>query len=102
MSRKIRKFRTDKFDTIIKRKFSLINLCERKVSSRLHELHESKLQFVSRNELIRSKLSNVCAHVSGVRVSADRRCPRSWRVMTLNARAVTSSQLVDGWKPDEL
>ena len=35
--------------------------------SRLHELHESKLMFVSRVEFIRSKLSNFPAPVSGVR-----------------------------------
>ena len=31
-----------------------------------HDLHESKLPFVSRIEFIRSKLSNFSAHVSGV------------------------------------
>ena len=58
MSRKIRKFRTDKFDTC--------NSCKRLVPSRLHELHESKFPFVSRIEFIRSKLSNFSAHVYGI------------------------------------
>ena len=38
--------------------FDSYNSCKRLVSSRLHELHESKLPFVSRIEFIRSKLSN--------------------------------------------
>ena len=33
------------------------------LTSRLHELHESKFPFVSRIEFIRSKLSNFSAHV---------------------------------------
>ena len=39
---------------------------KRLVSSRLHELHESKFPFVSRIEFIRSKLSNFSADVYGV------------------------------------
>ena len=65
MSRKIRKFRTDKFDTWNKRKFYSCNSCKRLGTSRLHELHESKFPFVSRIEFIRSKLSNFSAHVYG-------------------------------------
>ena len=52
---------------------------QRLVLSRLHEFHESKLPFVSRIEFIRSKLSNLSAHVSGVSVlgepTGDRRRP---------------------------
>ena len=46
--------------------FDACNSCKWLVPSRLHELHESKLLFVSRIEFIRSKLSNFSAHVSGV------------------------------------
>ena len=42
------------------------NSCKRLVLSRLRELHESKFPFVSRIEFIRSKLSNLSVHVSGV------------------------------------
>ena len=35
-------------------------------TSRLHELHELKLPFVSRIEFNRSKISNFSAHVSGI------------------------------------
>ena len=48
--------------------FDSCNSCKRLVSSRLHELHESKFPFVSRIEFIRSKLSNFSAHVYGVTV----------------------------------
>ena len=61
ISRKIRKFRTDKFDTRNKRSFDSCKSCKRLVSSRLHDLHESQLPFVSRIEFIRSKLSNFSA-----------------------------------------
>ena len=76
MSRKIRKFRTDKFDTWNKRNFWLMQLMQtagsqRLVPSRLHDLHESKFPFVSRIELIRSKLSNFSAHVYGVTVDSN-------------------------------
>ena len=47
------------------RSFDSCNSCKRLVPSRLHELHESKLLFVSRIEFIRSKLSNFPAHVPG-------------------------------------
>ena len=47
--------------------FDSCNSCKRLVSSRLHELHESKLSFVSRIKFIHSKLSIfISAHVSGV------------------------------------
>ena len=64
MSRKIRKFRTDKFDTWKKRNFDSCNLCKRLVPTRLQELHESTFPFVLRIEFIRSKLSIFSAHVS--------------------------------------
>ena len=58
--------------------FDSCNSCKRLVPSRLHELHESKFPFVSRIEFIRSKLSNVSAHVYGACVffpsSADSSC----------------------------
>ena len=58
MSRKIRKFRMDKFDTLNKRIFFYsCNSCKRLVPGRINELHESKFTFVSRIEYIRSKLS---------------------------------------------
>ena len=38
----------------------------KRLASSLHELHESKLLFVSRIEFFRSKLSDFSAHVSGV------------------------------------
>ena len=67
MSRKIRKSRTDKFDTLNKRNFPLVsrvpNSCKRLVPSVLHELHEWKFPFVSRIEFILSLLSNFSAHV---------------------------------------
>ena len=40
--------------------------CRRLKISRLHELHVSKLTFVSRNEFVRSKLSNLSDPVSRV------------------------------------
>ena len=46
--------------------FDSCKSCKRLGTSRLHELHESNLPFVSRIEFIRSKLSNFSAHVSGV------------------------------------
>ena len=48
--------------------FDSCNSCKRLVASRLHELHESKFQVVSRIEFIRSKLSYCSVHVSGVSV----------------------------------
>ena len=48
--------------------FDSCNSCKRLGTSRLHELHESKLPFVSRIEFIRSKLSNFSAHVYGVAI----------------------------------
>ena len=46
--------------------FDSCNSCKRLVPSRLHELYESKFPFVTRIEIIRSKLSNFSAHVYGV------------------------------------
>ena len=53
MSRKNRKFRTEKFDTEINGNFDSCNSCKRLGTSRLHELHEPKFPFVSRIEFIR-------------------------------------------------
>ena len=50
--------------------FDSCNSCKRLVPSRLHELHDSKLPFVSRIESIRSKLSIFSAHVSGITFSS--------------------------------
>ena len=63
--------------------FDPCNSCKRLVPSRLHELHESKLSFVSRIEFIRSKLSNFSAHVYGVTVAAPQRW---WPVGSLECR----------------
>ena len=57
--------------------FDSCNSCKRLVPSRLHELYESKLLFISRIEFIRSKISNLSAHVSGVSGEADVRS-RDW------------------------
>ena len=55
--------------------FDSRNSCKRLGTSRLHELHESKLPFDSRIEHIRSKLSNFSAHVSGATA------PAGWRAV---------------------
>ena len=60
--------------------FASCNSCKRLVPSRLHELHESKLSFVSRVEFIRYSLSNLSAHASGDSVNRGVRrgqCPTS-------------------------
>ena len=54
MSRKNQKFWTDKFDTWNKQKFWFMNSCKRLGTSRLHELHKSKLLFVSRIESVQN------------------------------------------------
>ena len=46
------------------------NSCKRLVPSRLHELHEFKLSFVSRIEFTRSKLTFFTAHVTGVGIAS--------------------------------
>ena len=46
--------------------FDSCNACKRLGTSRLHELHESKLTFILRIEFIRLKLANFSAYVSGV------------------------------------
>ena len=56
-------------------------------SSHSHELHESKLPFVPRTGIIRSKRPNLSAHVSGV--SNIR--PAAWRLGQLAARYVAHS-----------
>ena len=70
MSRKIRKFRTDKFDTYVKQTVTHVAHVNGWVPSVCNQyLHESKPEsFVSRIELIISKLSNFSAHVSGINV----------------------------------
>ena len=68
MSRKIRKCRTDKFDSETNGSFDTCNTCKRLVPSRLYEIHVSNLPFVSRIEFIPSTLLNFSAHVSGVTV----------------------------------
>ena len=70
MSREVRKFRTDKFDSETTGNFDSCNLCKRLGTSGLHELHDSKVPFVSSIEFIHSKLSNFSAHVCGVTDSA--------------------------------
>ena len=55
--------------------FDLCNSGKRLGTSRLHELHESMLQFISRIEFIRSKFSNLSAHVSGIRLPRPRSNP---------------------------
>ena len=47
--------------------FDSCNSCKRLGTSRLHELHVSKFSFVTRIEIIRSKLSKFSAHVYRVR-----------------------------------
>ena len=77
MSRKILKFRTDKFDTCKKLKFDSCNSSKRLGTSRLHELHESKFPLFTRIEFIRSKLSNFSAPVSGKQPESDLASDRS-------------------------
>ena len=81
MSRKIRNFRTNKFDSVTNGNFDSCNRFKRLGTSRLHQFHQSKFPFVTRIEFIRSKLSNFSAHVSGVREtrSHDRRVLRARR-----------------------
>ena len=59
--------------------FDSCNSCKRLGTSRLHELHESKFPFVSRIEFIRSKLSNLSAHVYGVIVDCHNSVPPTSR-----------------------
>ena len=65
MSRKIRSFERINSICETNENFDSCNSYKRLVSSRLHELRESKFPFVSRIEFIRSKLSNFSAHVYG-------------------------------------
>ena len=75
--------------------------CKLLVPSRLHELDESKLRFVSHIEFIRSKLSNFSAHVSGViyrKFSADMH--HSWLGRLTSERpGFESYQLLRGRSP---
>ena len=80
MSRKNRKFRTDKFDTCNKNgnktngNFDSSNSCKRLGTSRLHESLESKFPFVTRIDLsVRNFI--IFYHVSGVLVAAPSRGP---------------------------
>ena len=57
--------------------FGSYNSSKRLVSSRLDELYELKLSFVSRIKFIRSKLSIFSDHVSGV--TTESRGPRRGR-----------------------
>ena len=66
MSRKFESFERTNSIREANGSFDSCNTCKRLVHSRLHELHEFKLPFVSRIEFIRSELSNCSAHVSGV------------------------------------
>ena len=66
MSRKFKSFERINSILEINGSFHSCNSCKRLGTSRLHELHESKIPFVSRIEFIRSKLSNYFPHVSGV------------------------------------
>ena len=59
--------------------FDSYNSCKRLVPSRLHVLHESKFQFVSRIEFFCSKLSIFSAHVSGITIRRKRALRRAWR-----------------------
>ena len=77
MNRKKRKFKTDKFDTWKTAVLTHDSSFKRLVPSRLHELRESKLSFVSRFEFIRSKLLNFSFDVSGI--AARLSVAPSWR-----------------------
>ena len=67
MSRKLRKLRINSMHET-NENFDSYNSCKWLVLSRIHELHESKMSFVSRIEFIGSKLSKFSAHVSAVAV----------------------------------
>ena len=64
--------------------FDSCNSCKRLGTNRLHELHESKFPFVSRIELICSKLSNFPAHVYGVSVTSTSEARGVWQSFTIN------------------
>ena len=68
MSRQIRSFERINSIRVTNGNFNSSNSCKRLGTSRLHELHESKFPFVTCIEFIRSKLSNLSAHVSGAAV----------------------------------
>ena len=65
VSKEKRQIRTDKFDACSKRNFYLGNSWKLLNHSCLHELHESKLPFISLTEFIRCKLSIFFAHIMG-------------------------------------
>ena len=66
MSRKFESFELINSIRETNGRFDSCNSCKRLETSRLHELHESKLPFVSRIEFVCSKLSNFSAHASRV------------------------------------
>ena len=66
MNRKIRSLERINSIRETNASFDPCSSCKRLVSSYLHELHVLKISVVSRIEFIRSKLSNLSAHVSGV------------------------------------
>ena len=68
MSRKLESFQRLNTMRETNGNFDTCNSRKRLVPSRLHELHVSKVPFVSRIEFICSKFSNFSAHVSGVTV----------------------------------
>ena len=63
MRKKFESFEPINSIRVTNRNFDSCNSCKRLVSSRLHELHDSKFLFVTRIEFIGSKLSNFLAHV---------------------------------------
>ena len=65
MSRKFESFERTNSIREANGSFDSCNTCKRLVHSRLHELHEFKLPFVSRIEFIRSELSNCSALYPG-------------------------------------
>ena len=67
MSRKCESFEQINSIRVTNGNFDSWNSCKRLGTSRLHEMHESNISFVTRIEFIRSKLSNFSTHVSGVR-----------------------------------
>ena len=76
MSRKIRKFRTDKFDSETNGNFDSCNSCKRLGTSRLHELHEFIFELSFELSLSFAwvriypfETSNFSAHVHGVYTS---------------------------------
>ena len=75
------------------------NSCKQLIPSRLHELHESKLPFVSCIEFIRPKLSTFSVHVSGVSVAAGSR--RLWQpAVFVDSRSLLYRPTLERPKPE--